>query len=287
MTEQPKRSITEIQNRCAELAQTPVPHRTAQIIQLPLWPEPKRGTPNSFLRSALFPAIQSKDRRWMDKELVASQEGITVKFTGKQLNQEDLTLWETLVHMARQHPLGNTCEFTAHGILKAMQLGTGGREHERLHDGITRLIACAVEIRIKTPGELHGKKFIGSLIEGSVEEEASRHYRVRLSRDMMKLYGENEWTGIDWERRLKLRRKALAQFLHAYYSSHRNPYPVKLETLQRLSGSRNEQAADFKRKVRAALEELIEIGFLEKDSGIDGDMVTVKRVCVAPGLERR
>ena len=33
-----------------------------QVIQLPLWPEPKRGTPNSFIRSALFAAIQSKDR---------------------------------------------------------------------------------------------------------------------------------------------------------------------------------------------------------------------------------
>ena len=30
-----------------------------QPIQLPLWPEPKRGTPNSFIRSALFAAIQS------------------------------------------------------------------------------------------------------------------------------------------------------------------------------------------------------------------------------------
>jgi TrfA protein len=286
MTEKPKRTIAEIESWCEERSQTPAPHKTAQIIQLSFWAEEKRGTPNSFLRSALFPAIQSKDRRWMDKELVASQEGATVRFTGKQLNQEDLTLWETLVHMARQHPLGNTCEFTAHTILKAMQLGTGGREHERLHDGITRLIACAVEIRIKKRGELHGKKFTGSLIEGSIEDESSKHYRVRLSRDMMNLYGENDWTAIDWKQRLRLRKKSLAQWLHCYYSSHRAPYPVKLETLREFSGSRNDQAADFKRKVRAALDELVTIGFLESFS-IDGDTVTVKRVHVAPGLERR
>jgi hypothetical protein len=32
----------------------------AEVIQLPLWPDPVRGAPNSFLRSALFAAIQGK-----------------------------------------------------------------------------------------------------------------------------------------------------------------------------------------------------------------------------------
>ncbi|NMQ30028.1 hypothetical protein E4Q23_21080, partial [Candidatus Accumulibacter phosphatis] len=95
---------------------------SAEIIQLPLWPEPKRGTPNSFIRSALFSAIQSKDRQFIDGKTLDSQAGITIKYTGQQLNQEDLTLWETLVHLAKGHPLGNVCSFTAHGLLKAMCL---------------------------------------------------------------------------------------------------------------------------------------------------------------------
>ena len=43
-------------------AQQPKP-QTAQIVQLPLWPEQTRGTPNTFLRGALFAAIQGKERR--------------------------------------------------------------------------------------------------------------------------------------------------------------------------------------------------------------------------------
>jgi hypothetical protein len=31
---------------------------SAEIIPLPLWAEQKRGTPNSFLRSSLFAAVQ-------------------------------------------------------------------------------------------------------------------------------------------------------------------------------------------------------------------------------------
>ena len=53
-----------------------------QPLQLPLWPEPKRGTPNSFIRSALFAAIQSKDRVFLKEATLASQKGIAVKFTG-------------------------------------------------------------------------------------------------------------------------------------------------------------------------------------------------------------
>lgn len=38
--------------------------RPAEVIKLPLWPEPKRGAPNDVLRSALFAAIQGKTRRY-------------------------------------------------------------------------------------------------------------------------------------------------------------------------------------------------------------------------------
>ena len=242
----------------------------AEVIQLPLWTDKKRGTPNSFIRSALFSAIQGKDRQFIKNATLASQEGITIKFTGEQLNQEDLTLWETLVHLAKVHPLGNICSFTAYGILKALDLNTGGAAHQRLHEGITRLIACAVEITHEN------KTYTGSLVEGSTKDELTSHYAVRLNRDIIRLYGETQWTGIDWQQRLGLRRKPLAQALHAFYSSHRQPFPVKLATLQRLTGSRNQQAASFKRQCQTALDELVKLGFLT-DYRIEQDSVTVSR----------
>lgn len=250
----------------------------SQMDQLPLWPDAKRGTPNSFIRSALFSAIQSKDRKFIERKELATQAGITIKYTGLQLNQEDLTLWETLVHLAKSHPLGNLCSFTAHSLLKSMSLNTGGDEHERLHKGITRLIACAVEITHE------GRRYVGSLVEASNSEQmksATTHYAVRLNPDIIRLYGETQWTAIDWQQRLALRRKPLAQALHAYYSSHRVPHPVKLPFLQRLTGSRNEQPAGFKRHCRAALDELVKIDFLQGYS-IEGDTVTVSRIAALP-----
>lgn len=261
-------TLARMQKRVAEREQT-------EAIQLPLWPEAKRGTPNSFIRSALFSAIQSKDRSFIKAALLASQEGITVKFTGEQLNQEDLTLWENLVHLGKGHPLGNICSFTAHGILKALDLNTGGTEHRRLHEGITRLQACSVQITHE------GKTYFGPLIKSGIKDELTAHYTVELNRELIRLYGETQWTAIDWQQRRELRRKPLAQALHAYYSSHRQPFPVTLTFLQKITGSRNQQKAGFKVKLRAALEELVAIGFLTAYS-LDGDRVTVQRLVALP-----
>jgi len=239
-------------------------------VHLPLWGDEKRGTPNSFLRSALFAAIQGKDRYLTKKEILYAQKGITVKYSGERLNQEDLTLWETLAHLARESPLGNECSFTGYSILKAMRMPTGGDNRQRLHDGITRLAGAMVEI---THG---GNQYFGTLIDGGKRYKEKNIYFLRLNHELIYLYGDTQYTAIDWEQRLELRRKPLAQALHAFYSTHREPYPVKLETLYQLTGSRNSELRDFKRQMKIALEALIAIGFLQSYQ-IEGDLVSVKR----------
>jgi len=248
----------------------------SQIIQLPLWPEPKRGTPNSFIRSALFAAIQSKDRVFLKESTVASQKGIVVKFTGEQLNQEDLSVWETLAHLARQHPLGHQCDFTAHSLLKSLGMHTGLSQHKQLHSTIVRLTACAVEITHE------GKTYFGPLVKSGLKDELTSHYRIELNRELIRLFGDNQWTALDWQQRQQLRGKHLAQALHAFYSSHRQPFPIKLDTLRGYVGSRNFQKAGFKVKLRAALTELVSIGFL-KAYDIQGDMVCVDRALTSLG----
>jgi hypothetical protein len=58
----------------------PSPSPPAKVIQLPLWPEAAPGMPNPVIRSALFPAIQSKKRRLLDREKIPALEGVRVFF---------------------------------------------------------------------------------------------------------------------------------------------------------------------------------------------------------------
>ena len=109
----------------------------AGVVQLPLWPEVKRGVPNAVLRGALFAAVQGKGRIAMERELLAVQKGIEIRFTGWQLTQSDLEVWEQALHLARQHPPGTRCDFTARGFLKA--LGRRTQNHEWLKGALARL----------------------------------------------------------------------------------------------------------------------------------------------------
>ena len=102
---------TALQRRLEALGQSirerrerkgPKKSQTAATVRLPLWPEPARGVPNSVLRGALFAAIQSKDRQYLKGELLAVQQGIEIRFTGMQLDQSDLDVWEQALHLARQ-----------------------------------------------------------------------------------------------------------------------------------------------------------------------------------------
>ena len=240
------------------------------VIYLSAWREDRHGSPNSLMRSALFAAIQSKDRVYLNKAEVFSQQGVNISYTGQQLNQEDMTVWLALVDLMKKDPLGTECKFTAHEILKYMGLPTGGTQYEQLEMAVRRMAACLVEV--ETERYIYGK----SLIEGFVIDKDTNQYRVKLSRHLIKLFGDSDWTAIDWEQRKQLRNKQLCLKLHDYYSSHDKPFSVSLKFLSDLTGSVNKQKADFKRKVKTALEELVKIGFLSSYS-IEGDIVKVER----------
>jgi TrfA protein len=269
-----KKSLSELHKRTLEIQERARKDEEERletgIVYLPTWRVDKQGSPNSFLRSALFAAIQSKDRLDLKKAEIFSQQGVSVTYTGEQLNQEDMTVWLALVDLMKKDSLGTKCSFNAHSVLKYMELGTGGREYERLENSILRMTACAVVI--KTGRHTYG----GSLIHDFAIDEHTKFYKLTLNRHLIKLFGDDDWTAIDWEQRKQLKNKPLCLKLHEYYSSHEQPYPVSLEFLSDLTGSRNKQKSDFKRQVKTALGGLVKIGFL-KSWSIENDILKVEK----------
>lgn len=256
------------QTQTAPRSPAPLPPRqTAQVIQLPLWPEPTRGAPNSFLRSALFAAIQGKTRRYMKGEFLAAQKGVSVSFTGMQLDQSDLDVWQQAADIAKVHPLGNVCHFRANSFLKSIGRSNGKANYKWLHEAINRLIACAVEIRCGS------KVFSGSLIHECLRDEETGIYKLTLSPALIKLFGANDWTALERQQREGLKGKPLALWLHGFYASHAAPFPLKVETLQELSGSTTQRPRRFKEALKAAFADLEAV--TGRKATIDGDLVSV------------
>ena len=262
--------------RLAALAETAQQHPAAQeprgpakVIQLPLWPEAKRGAPNAVLRAALFGAIQGKGRRFLlRKELIATQDGVTIRYTGGQLDQADLDVWEQALHLARTQALGKKCYFTARGFLKALGRSTGKHDHTWLDESLDRLNATAVSI---TSGHL---TYSGSLIEEYVRDEDTGKYVVAINPKLAKFYGRTQWTQIDWQQRQALRRKPLALWLHGFYASHAAPYPLTVAYLHKLSGSQTKRLRKFKENLTQALRDLQATGAI-KAFEIRADLVHV------------
>lgn len=243
----------------------------AEIIQLPLWPEPARGVANVALRSALFAAVDPKNRQSFTRKIVAVQSGFEIRFTGIQLCQSDLDVWEQALHLARLHPLGDRCTFTAHSFLKGVGRHTGKREHEWLKDVFARLHAASVEI---TKGGT--ETYFGHLIDEGARNEITGRYVLQINPKLSALYAEG-WTAIDWEQRRLLQRKPLALWLHGFLSTHAKPYPMKIESLMLWSGSQTHEKRYFKKNLKAALEELKTIDALVSYH-FDGDLVHVERI---------
>jgi hypothetical protein len=251
---------------------TAVEKPTAQIIQFPLFPEEKRPVSNDVARSALFSCVQGKDRQIFENALLATLEGIEIRFTGRQFNQDDHDVLMQLVYMAAHKPLGEYVTVPANAILKALGRKIGKSQHKQLEGEITRLVSGTVIVRQKSVG-----KYIGHLVDNAFKDDVTRRWRYRFNPDLRALYGPHAYTLIDWEQRITLRGKDLARWLHLYLVGHAAPFPVKVAKLRQLSGSRTKELKNFRGKLRLALKDLKDASIID-DWMIDkNDLVHVAR----------
>lgn len=224
------------------------------VVRLPIWPEAVRGVPNGVLRSALFGAIRKGLRRYMEGEQIAALDGIEIRYTGQRLDQGDLDVWESVLHIAHLQAMGEQCRFTAYGLLKLMGKTDAGSSRETLHKRLLRLKANAVEVQ-------QGRySYAGSLIDDVYRDKETHEYVLILNPKLRPLFATDQFTQIQWAVRHELTGQQLAQWLHGFYASHAQPFPMKVETLHKLCGSEAVLLSDFKKDLRKALDAVVEAG---------------------------
>jgi hypothetical protein len=255
----------------------------AKIIQLPLWPEPVRGAPNTLLRSAFFAAIHSKKRQKLgiqtspEKEpqgiIIAAQNGDTIKYAGTQLNQYDADVFFEALHRARHHPLETECFFRGYDFLKAIGRTNAKLNYEDLDDSLRRLSNGTVDLEWKINGRHY--IFTGHLISYYARETTSKLYKVSFAKQIRDLFAPACWTQLEWEERTALKGKPLAQWLHSFYSTHAAPFPLSTAYLHDKTGSPRTVLRNFRVDLKNAL------ATLEKTLGWkatwDGDLLTIDR----------
>ncbi len=248
----PFRDAITISIELAEKSKQRKPRPEAQLpkiaVQLPLWPDVVRGVPNAALRSALFGAVKKGARPYWERQKIHAQEGISIIYTGARLDQGDLDVWETVLHMVRRQALGDECWVTAYQLLKVLGKTDTGKNRQILNRRLSRMKATGVDVNV-------GKfSYEGSLIDEVYRAEESREYVIRLNPKLRALFEAGQFTHIDWNVRHALDGRPLAQWLHGYYASHAKPYPVSVATLHQFCGSEAVLLSDFKKDLRKALD---------------------------------
>lgn len=224
------------------------------VVQLPLWPEPDRGIPNSILRSALFGIVRRGRRRYVDKELIASWQGVTIRYTGIKLDQSDLDVWLLTVHLARHHALGSQIRFSAYSFLKEIGRTKGKQNREWLKGVLGRLTANAVEISVG------GRAYVGSLVHEFFHDEHTNEYVVTANPRLATLFDDG-YALLVWQRRSALR-SDLAKWIHCFILSHPPGalHRIGTEGLLELCGSESKNIREFRQRLREAMGELEGIG---------------------------
>jgi hypothetical protein len=233
----------------APLPGAPLP---ANVVQLPLWPDPVRAVPNGVLRSALFGAIAKGKRRYIDGEQLAALDGIEIRYTGQRLDQGDLDVWESVLHAVRLQELGSQCRLTSYALLKLMGKTDTGSNRETLHKRLMRLKANAVEVQ-------QGRySYAGSLIDDVYRDKETQEYVLILNPKLRALFAADQFTQVQWAVRQALNGKPLAQWLHGFYATHAKPYPMRMETLLKLAGSEDANPRSAHQTLRQALGAVVE-----------------------------
>ncbi|WP_244818666.1 plasmid replication initiator TrfA [Caballeronia sp. Lep1P3] len=252
-------------------------------VQIPLWSEDHRPVLHDLVRSALFTCGQRDARMDLKAKPICALEHIKITYTGEELRQRDYDVYLQILHLSRGATVDNRqewVEFEARSLIKMLGWTQNSRSLVELRETIRRLTACALEVtRSRTKSSapvVYGGplllKYAGAQ-EGGFDEVT--FWKVQINSEVAAQLKPGDYTRIDWQIRTKL--SPLEKWLHAFYSTNQHPYPMKVETIHKLCGSRMAEVKFFRRAIKAALDRLTEVGFLSSWELDETDKVRVVR----------
>lgn len=262
--------------------------------QLMLWPPERRGVPNAFARCAIFGVANKKTKRQVflanSPKINDILGGGHIAFWGEEVRQDDLTVWLQLIQLFKEAK-SEWVSFTPYSFLKSIRWSPTTHAYKRLLSIIRRLAGANVEVFSK----LHGRGINTRLLQNydfSTDEKSEWRIRLYDKKDQLLFLFEQNLSHLEWNQRSELP-EGVATWLHAYYSTHKTPYALKILTLALGAGLKvidplddalpepkriaiqKTRLRECKRLIKNALEELVRVGFLKSFNISKTGLVTV------------
>ncbi len=234
---------------------------------MPVWDDDKRVITNSIARSAVFAVVEKGGiMPPLLQRRVAAPANYEIIITGEQLSEADRDVYLQAVHCFRGCRPNEEVRISPRDFLLSIGRQDGLENRRWLWNSVRKIAKTLLEITVL----LREKriKFVGSLLT-IVSEETNGipgEIRMRLPLDALRLYNTDSRTFLSMTRRLSLKGPGsqLAKSLQAKIYSHKEPFPMKLETLMEQCGSKSRRIVDFKKAL------IVSLDLLMKNQDIEG-----------------
>ncbi len=271
-------ALEGIKAKAAEIAAKRVADYDMRILQdsFPFWDDENRGVPNPLIRGGLFGVGTSAKREFLPNMHISSLSNYEITYTGQDLQQDDLSVWMSLINLARQTPMSDKVRFTGYQLIRDLGWRMHSESYKRAQESIERLKVTGIKIATKDKAEGYAGSLIREYAWADADENGNTKWMVRFEPKVSVLFMNDTTTLLEWETRKKIGPRAtIAQWLHAFYASHRDPWPLSVQKLHELCRS-DAQLSTFRRNLRNALERLIEVGFLSGYQVVNDQVHVVK-----------
>lgn len=232
--------------------------------QLEIWPDDVREIPNDYARSAIFTVRNKKEpRASLQGALVFHVEkAVKITFTGIELRAEDDELvWQQILNYAKHKTLGEPIEFNLHELCRELNWSINGRNYEKARMSISRLKANEVKVENERAGRGSAISLIREY-DFQGDGDKGTKYRIWIHPDLILLFAGNTSTRIVWAQYRDL--PPIARRLYDYFASHKQPFPLRLDTFYKMCASTCSTEKKWRAMVRAACSALVTAGLVKK-----------------------
>ena len=246
------------------------------LFDLAPWGDDMRAMPNDLARAALFTTRNKKTPREVRQQHVICHvnKDVLITYTGIELRADDDELvWQQVLEYAKRSPVGTPVSFTFYELCTDLGWPINGRYYDKAEECLTRLQATAMQFSSGRIGRLESVSLIHRFRVLDRGKKTSR-CQVEIDEEMVVLFAGDHYSKFVWEKYRELSPTARRMF--DYFVSHKEPFPLKLETFRLMCGSDSARLKKWREQTGQACEELSQSGLI-KLSWVQGDSIYCQR----------
>jgi len=197
---------------------------------------PHTLVPVSVVRSALF-GVGIRGAKVTDKAIPVDKRlgNVQVIYSGPYLNQDHFKVWQACIYLARKAEGLNGEKFVVSNFADLVRLCGADPGDSQRYKKTWKLLEDLVDAKVSI--ETGRVSYRGHLILEATRDKKTAKLVINLSSNLAQ-FMSNETLNNDMLRLAGLGRDQLAAWLHNYYASQKDPPPLTVAEIQKLSGTK-------------------------------------------------